>query len=125
MYLQQAIPTYFRNQCICNGLAMKYLVNSGSVTITKAILELIRELKKEFLSVLSGDNMAEQENLQKLMGSNVTLLFTRTRGQVELYPVFAGKGESNDDRWPHDAGALKQSDIGIAVAEQPTISPFQ
>jgi len=88
----------------------------------EAVPELIRELKKHYrLSVLSGDNQAEKENLQKLLGKKATLLFYQTpEDKIQYIQKLQEQGEKvmmiGDGL--NDAGALQQSDIGIAVAEQ-------
>lgn len=72
------------------------------------------------ISVLSGDNESEQENLRKFFGDNTALHFKQSpydklkkienlqkNGQTVL---MIGDGLN-------DAGALKQSDVGISISE--------
>lgn len=88
----------------------------------ETIPALISEFKMNYhLSVLSGDNSAEKENLQKLLGKNTTILFNQMpEDKLNYIKFLQQKGERvmmiGDGL--NDAGALKQSNAGVAVAEQ-------
>lgn len=79
-------------------------------------------MKKDYtISVISGDNEAEKENLEQLLGKKATLLFhQKPEDKLQYIQYLRQRGENvmmiGDGL--NDAGALKQSNIGIAVTEQ-------
>lgn len=83
---------------------------------------MLHQLKKDYqLSVLSGDNDAEKNNLQHLLGKKATLRFhQKPEDKLRYIRHLQDRGEKvmmiGDGL--NDAGALKQSNIGVAVAEQ-------
>lgn len=87
----------------------------------KNIPELINRLKPNYqLSVVSGDNDGEEDNLKRLTGAKTTLLFHQQPEDklkyVELLQKTGGQVMMIGDGL-NDAGALKSSHAGIAVAE--------
>ncbi|MFT3676498.1 MAG: heavy metal translocating P-type ATPase metal-binding domain-containing protein [Chitinophagaceae bacterium] len=83
---------------------------------------LAKELKPHYrLSVLSGDNDAERGNLRQLLGTDTQLLFGQ-QPEDKLHYIEqlqkAGRQVMMIGDGLNDAGALKQSDVGLAVSEQ-------
>jgi P-type Cu+ transporter len=88
----------------------------------KSIVPLVNKLKENHkLSVISGDNDRERGNLQTILGTGSTILFDqKPEDKLHFIQDLQSRGSKvmmiGDGL--NDAGALRQSDVGIAVAEQ-------
>jgi len=88
----------------------------------ESLPSLVKKLKdNHVLSVISGDNDSEEENLKKILGQNAMLLFYQ-KPEDKLHYIQSLQNKGNKVMMIgdglNDAGALKQSNIGIAVTEQ-------
>jgi Cu+-exporting ATPase len=87
----------------------------------EGIQELLEHLQKKYtLSLLSGDNDAESAYLQKLMGPAASLRFAQQPADKLGYILSLQKQGQRVlmiGDGLNDAGALKQSDIGISLTE--------
>lgn len=87
----------------------------------KGLSKLFNQLKKDFdLVILSGDNAGEKENLTKLLPSKTKLLFNqKPEDKLEYIKHHQNSGAKvlmiGDGL--NDAGALAQSNVGIAISE--------
>ncbi len=90
-------------------------------TYRKNLSEIIKSLKKDYkLHLLSGDNDSEKPELQKFFGENTVMKFRQTpQEKLDFIKSLQAKNKKvlmiGDGL--NDAGALKQSDVGISVSE--------
>lgn len=90
-------------------------------TYRKGLAKLFNKLKKHYdLVILSGDNAGEKDNLTKLLPTKTKLLFNqKPEDKLEFIKYHQSEGAKvlmvGDGL--NDAGALAQSDVGIAISE--------
>ncbi|MFL1012327.1 heavy metal translocating P-type ATPase [Flavisericum labens] len=87
----------------------------------KGLSKLFNQLKKEFdLVILSGDNSGEKDNLTKLLPGKTKLIFNQKPEDkldyIKYHQTEGAKVLMVGDGL-NDAGALAQSDVGIAISE--------
>ncbi len=103
---------------INNSLKGKYIFGN---TYRKGLKNTIKELASHFkLAILSGDNAGEKQNLEKILPQNSQILFNQ-KPEDKLKYI---KDLQNDKEHImmlgdglNDAGALAQSNVGIAISE--------
>jgi len=87
----------------------------------KGLSQLFNQLKQDYdLAILSGDNEGEKDNLTKLLPTKTKLLFNqKPEDKLEYIKYHQSEGARilmvGDGL--NDAGALAQSDVGIAISE--------
>lgn len=102
-----------------NDKVMGYFEFEGQYR--EGLNEIVAALKPHYkLAVLSGDNAAEEKNLKALMGDDVEMLFHRSpMDKLEYILDLQQRGHNvmmvGDGL--NDAGALKQSNVGVTISE--------
>ncbi|MFK7834456.1 MAG: heavy metal translocating P-type ATPase metal-binding domain-containing protein [Winogradskyella sp.] len=87
----------------------------------KGVSKLFNQLKQQFdLVILSGDNEGERDNLTKLLPTKTKLIFNqKPEDKLEFIKYHQSEGAKvlmiGDGL--NDAGALAQSNVGIAISE--------
>lgn len=105
--------------CSINDLYIgKFIINNF---YRENLADLAKELKSKYsIHVLSGDNKSEEENLKKFFGNDSTYLFDQSPQDKLDYIAALQNGDKKVLMMGdglNDAGALRQSDIGISISE--------
>ncbi len=89
-------------------------------TYRNNLSKVFKAFKKVKISILSGDNAGEKENLKNLTPSGSQLVFNQ---KPEEKLIFINSLQKNNDKVMmvgdglNDAGALMQSNVGVTVSE--------
>lgn len=103
--------------CFDNEVIGKYLVNN---VVKNGVNDAIKQLSNYKLTLLSGDNESAQLQMQQVFDNHANLIFKQTPQQKLDYIKML---QEKDARVMmigdglNDAGALKQSNVGISVVE--------
>lgn len=105
--------------CMLNGMLMGYF--SFHNTYREGLAKLIDTLSKGFkLKLLSGDNDSERVQMETIFGNATDLLFEQ-KPEDKMHYVQLLQKEGNRVMMVgdglNDAGALSQSDVGVAVSD--------
>ncbi|MFM7858818.1 MAG: heavy metal translocating P-type ATPase, partial [Flammeovirgaceae bacterium] len=101
-----------------DGLVRGYFQISTSVR--KPIHALLSKLTGKFVALLSGDNDSDRARMKEIFPANATLLFNQdphAKLGFISYLQQQGKKVIMIGDGLNDSGALKQSDVGIAITD--------
>ena len=107
-------------QIVINGVHLgKFNISN---VYREGVAELVKTLKEQQLSlaVLTGDNDSENDNLKKLFGANVEMRFNQSPQSKFDFIKHCQQSNTNVlmlGDGLNDAGALMQSNVGIAVSD--------